>query len=155
MVTSCSKDEATPAVTPAATTNLSYKIDGVAISCKDGKATETSGLFSISAHDATQPTMTGIIISLQVAGLKVGTFKVAKNAFTDPGYSNAYYLDNFITDGEFKTNNDRLVTADEVVITKYDNVAKTISGTFKFTAIGKVASTQKVFTEGVFTDIKW
>ncbi len=153
ITTSCTSDEGGS----SAGANLTYKIDGVAISCKDGEATMNSGLFSITAHDQTQPLMTGISIGLRVEDLKVGTFKIAHNAFSGVDRANAYYLDNSSSGGEFETYDEQLTTDDEVVVTAYDAVGKTISGTFKFTVTEdeEDGGTHKVITDGVFTNIKW
>lgn len=134
------------------TYNLTYKVDGTLIKCSDGKGA-ADGWFSIEGKDAANPTIRYIRFRLPSYDLlKDTTYVIAEH----PSYPNAsgYYLD-YSLSGENEFNSiDGGAATDKVVVTSIDKTAKKISGTFNFTLVAD-DGTQKVITEGTFTNLTW
>jgi hypothetical protein len=137
--TSCKKDK-----DETEATAVSVKIDG---------NTWTAGLSAaiyVSGSGQTFITASsGLSEQLQIIfkGNTTGTYNLVTGV--EDAYCAFFYMSSDIYTTAFED-----VPIGQIVITKYDQEKKLISGTFHFTAINYDDET-KVFSEGVFTNVKF
>jgi hypothetical protein len=143
-VSSCQKE--IPNIN-ALTGNFRAKINGTQwIATASASATINSGII----------TLTGVgnrkSLNIVLLASAPGTF-----VLNDTTFNNASYTDSTNSGGAaFSTDQGgSAVAGGQVSITKIDNVAKTITGTFSFKTFRSSDSSQAIFTEGIFENIKY
>jgi hypothetical protein len=142
--TSCQKD--IPDIN-ALTGNFRAKINGTQWrATASASATMNSGII----------TLTGVgnrkSLNIVLLGNAPGTY-----ILNDTTFNNASYTDSTNSSGAaFSTNQGgAAVAGGQVTITRIDNVAKTMTGTFSFKTFRASDSIHADFTEGIFEDIKF
>jgi hypothetical protein len=100
-------------------------------------------------------TLTGVgnrkSLTIVLLGNAPGTY-----ALNDTSFNNAAYIDSTNSGGGFSTaQGGSAVAGGQVIITRIDNTAKTITGTFSFKTFRSSDSSKADFTEGIFENIKF
>lgn len=106
--------------------------------------TETNGIFTVEGSLGYEK------ISLQIPGPTEKTYVLGVDDEAKATYKNTFSGQEM----EFTTGEGR--GSGQIIVTEYNTVDKTISGTFKFTAVNTDAANEKKeihFTEGVFYKI--
>jgi len=134
---------------PAVTGDFRAKIDGVQwVADSAAAASIMAGRIGISGLSKSKKDLT---ISLEDRG--VGTYILNDTAFS----AGAYVEWTLASPFAFTTNQGIPETdlTNKVVITSIDQANKRISGTFSFITHRQMDGTQRTFTEGVFTNLKY
>jgi hypothetical protein len=129
----------------AVTGNFRAKINGNQwIANASASASINSGVINITGSGNHK------LLNIILVGTGTGTY-----ALNDSAFNSAIYIDSLNSTQLYTTQAAAAVAGGQVTVTKIDNNAKTISGTFTFKTFRSSDSSKAEFTEGIFENLKF